>query len=676
MGLHNHHNLMDIQVEGDGKSTQSRAFRVSLSLLGTLLGGALLINSLVAELLFPEGNNHAEIMAMIGAILLAAPIIWHAFQSLMTGHGHMDELVALAILAAFAVEDYRTAGAVAFFMLLAELIETRTALGARASIESLIRITPTTAHLLDDEGGESEVEASTLRPGSKIRVRPGDNIPADGKVVTGESTVNQATITGESVPVDKAAGDQVFAGTTNLTGALDIDVVMAGRETTLGRVQSMIMQAESTKIPIMRIIDRYVHWYTPTILMIAVIIFAFTNNNLERAIATLIIACPCALILATPTAMVAALSSAARLGILVRNVSDLESAGKMTAIIFDKTGTLTTGQLAVTKLTPVAHVDPAEMLNVAASAEQFSKHPAAKALVDVARKAKLDLARPENFEEVSGRGVKARINGKQVMVGRENWLQSLGVDMSALQDEKMASPEGVSLLYVAQEGKCIGWVGMEDRTREEAREAVSDLAELGMKRLVMVTGDRLAVAKRLAAEMGCSEVKAECLPQEKLQLVRELQNEGYQVAVVGDGVNDAPALAAGDLSVAMGAAGSDVAIHSASIALMNNDLKRLSFLVRLSRITRKVVLQNLGFGILFIIVGIALTGKGWIPPIVAVMLHLVSSLIIIFNSARLVRFGEELSPHAEQLQEMAARGEIDEGPNQDQSPGQTQVAPV
>jgi Zn2+/Cd2+-exporting ATPase len=643
MGLHQHHHLTDQEV-GDAH-THARTVRVSLSLLGTLLGGALLLNSIVAEYIYPLGENHAEIMAFVGAVLLAAPVIYHAVRNLISGHYHMDELVALAILAAFATKDYQVAGAVAFFLLVAELIETRTALGARASIESLVRITPTKAHLLKASGSEEEIDASQLKPGQKVRVRPGDNIPADGAVMSGESSVNQATITGESIPVDKGIGDQVFAGTSNLTGVLDIEVATAGRDTTLGRVQSLILQAESTKIPIMRIIDKYIHWYTPTILMVAGIILAFTN--LERAIAALIISCPCALILATPTAMVAALSCSARLGILVKNVSDLESAGKLTAIVFDKTGTLTTGQLAVTKLTPAQGVDAGEMLLAAASAEQFSKHPAAQALVAVARQAKLSLTKPENFEEVSGRGVQASVNGKPVAVGRENWLASQGVDMSALEQEEMRPPEGVSVLYVAQDNRCIGWVGMEDRTREEAREAVQELSDVGMRRLVMVTGDRLAVAKRVAAEMGCNEVKAECLPQEKLQLVHELQKEGHQVAVIGDGVNDAPALAAGDLGIAMGAAGSDVAINSASIALMNNDLQRIPFLIKLSRVTRKVVIQNLCFGILFITVGLFVTGKGWVPAILAVMLHLASSLVIVFNSARLVRFGEELTPMVE-----------------------------
>jgi len=429
-----------------------------------------------------------------------------------------------------------------------------------------------------------------------------------------------------------------------MTGMLDVKVVTAGSDTTLGKVQSLILQAESTKIPIMRIIDRYIKWYTPTILMIAVLIFAFTGE-IHNAISALIISCPCAIILATPTAMVAALSCAARLGVLIKNISNLESAGRLTSMIFDKTGTLTTGRLAVTKLTPVSNVDPAEMLAQASAVEQFSKHPAARALMEVAGQAKLNLETPDDFAETPGRGVSATVAGKKILVGRETWLAEQNVDMSAVNTKQMKPPKGISLLYVARDNKCIGWIGMEDRTRPEAHLAIEALAALGIKRLIMVTGDRLDVAQRVAAEMGCSEVKAECLPHEKLRLVHQLQQQGHRVAVVGDGVNDAPALAAGDLGVAMGAAGSDVAINSASIALMNNELDRLPFLIRLSRTTRKVVTQNLCFGVFFIMIGIVLSWLGLINPVVAVIMHLLGSLIIVFNSARLVRFGEELTGH-------------------------------
>ena len=621
--------------------THGKQIRVSMALLGTLAGGILLINSGIAKFIYGSGSFNTEFFAMAGAILLGAPIVLHAIRSLIKNQMHMDELVALAIIAAFATQKYATAGIVAFFMLLSELIETRTALGARASIESLIKLTPTRANLVEQDGSEKEVKVSSLKPGDCVRVRPGDNVPADGEVAKGLSSVNEATITGESLPVDKVPGMQVFAGTSNLTGVLDITVTKAGKDTTLGKVQSLIIQAEQTKIPIMRIIDRYVKWYTPTILMIAGIVLFFTRD-VDRAITILVVSCPCALILATPTAMVAAISASARLGILIKNVADLEIAGKMTAMVFDKTGTVTTGRLYVTKLTPAQSVEPAELLAVAASAEQMSKHPAARALQEVAKEANLSLPGTDSFQETPGKGVTAVVDSAKIMVGRDTFLKENNVDISNVSDPALHEEQGFSTLYVAKDAKCIGWIGLQDKTRPEARQAVRELLDLGIKRVTMLTGDRDEVANRVAAELSCTDFKAQCLPQDKLSIVEQIRKAGHTVVVVGDGINDAPALAAGDLGIAMGAAGSDVAINSASIALMSNDLKRLPFLVRLSRKTRRVINQNLGFGIMFIILGVVAGAAAWLPAGYAAILHFVGSLIVIFNSARLVRYGEEL----------------------------------
>jgi len=635
------HEHLHFKDDITAEHTHGKQIRVSMALLGTLAGGMLLINSGIAKLIYGSGSFNAEFFAMAGAILLGAPIVFNAIKSLIKGHAHMDELVALAIIAAFATQDYATAGIVAFFMLLSELIETRTALGARASIESLIKLTPTKANLLDNDGSEREIKVSSLKPGDYIRVRPGDNIPADGEVVKGLSSVNEATITGESLPVDKVPGMQVFAGTNNITGVLDITVTKAGKDTTLGKVQSLIIQAEQTKIPIMRIIDRYVKWYTPTILMIAGIVLFFTRD-VDRAITILVVSCPCALILATPTAMVAAISASARLGILIKNVADLEIAGKLTAMVFDKTGTVTTGRLYVTKLTPAQGVEPADLLAVAASAEQMSKHPAARALQDVAKEAHLSLTTTENFKEIPGKGVTAVADSDAIYVGRDTFLQENNVDISNVSDPALHEEQGFSTLYVAKNSKCMGWIGLQDKTRPEARQAIKELLDIGIKRVTMLTGDRNEVAGRVAAELSCTDFKAHCLPQDKLAIVEQIKKDGHTVVVVGDGINDAPALAAGDLGIAMGAAGSDVAINSASIALMSDDLKRLPFLVRLSRKTRRVITQNLGFGILFVILGDTAGAAGWLPAVYAAALHFAGSLIVVFNSARLVRYGEEL----------------------------------
>ncbi len=606
-----------------------------------VLGVVFVLNAFVVDWVFESGGALASASAMIGSLILIYPIVVTAIKDLRMGRLSINELVAIAVMAAFASSDYKTAGIVSFFMLMGEIIESRTAEGARNSIESLIKLTPTKARRIAKDGSEEEVAASQLAVGDMIRIRPGDNVAADGVIVSGQGSFNQATITGESLPADKKPGDEVFAGTQNLTGVLEIKVSRAGEDTTLGRVRELILAAEKTKLPIMKIVDQYMGFYTPLVLVIGALVWAFTHD-LSRVIAVFVVSCPCAFILATPTAMVAALSAAARLGILIKNVADIEAAAKINAFIFDKTGTLTTGQLAVSRLAPLGDTKPAELLLLAASAEKYSNHPTAKALAALADEAGVPLPEPKDFTETAGRGVKAQVNGSNVLVGRAQWLKDNGIDGSFEKSVDLTETEGWSLIFVATNGKCAGWIGMQDKTRAEAKEALAELREAGVRRVAMVSGDRQVVATRVAAEIGCEEAKGDCLPQHKVEFVHAVKSKGYKVAVIGDGVNDAPALAAGDIGIAMGAAGSEVAIHSATIALMNNDLRRLPFLVKLSRSTRAVINQNFAFGVCFIIVGLSASAFGFIGPIVASMLHVVGTLIVIFNSARLVRKGEEL----------------------------------
>jgi len=606
-----------------------------------VVGVVLVLNAYVVDWLFTQGSGVASASACLGAIILTYPIVITAIKDLRVGRLSINELVAIAVLAAFASGNYKTAGIVAFFMLTGEIIESRTAEGARMSIESLIKLTPTKARRVKSDGSEDEVAASELSIGDVIRVRPGDNVAADGVIISGQGSFNQATITGESLPADKKPGDEVFAGTQNLTGVLEIKVSRAGQDTTLGRVRELILAAEKTKLPIMKIVDQYMGFYTPLVLVIGALVWAFTHD-LNRVIAVFVVSCPCAFILATPTAMVAALSAAARLGILIKNVADIELAAKINAFIFDKTGTLTTGQLAVSRLAPAGEVKPAELLRLAASAEKYSNHPTARALAQLAGEAGVPLAEPKDFSESAGRGVRAQVNGSTVLVGRALWLKDNGVAANFEKSVDLNETEGWSLIFVARDQQCVGWVGLQDQTRAEAKESLAELKANGVRRVAMISGDRQPVVTRVAAQIGCEEAKGECLPQNKVEFVRAVKAKGYRVAVVGDGVNDAPALAAGDIGIAMGAAGSEVAIHTATIALMNNDLRRLPFLVKLSHNTRAVINQNFLFGGLFIVVGLTVTSLGYLGPIPAAILHNVGSLIVIFNSARLVRKGEEL----------------------------------
>src|SRR6266536_2396752 len=526
----------------------------------TLVGVVFVINAFLVDWLFERGQTMASASALIGAIILGYPIVLTALKDLRRGVLSINELVAIAVLAAFASGDYKTAGVVAFFMLMGEIIETRTAEGARASIESLIKLTPTKARRIQDQQ-EQEVAVQDLAVGDLIRIRPGDNVAADGVILRGQGSFNQANITGESLPIDKKPGDEVFAGTQNLTGVLEVRVSRAGHDTTLGRVRELILAAEKTRLPIMRIIDQYMVYYTPLVLVLGALVWAFTRD-LDRVITVIVIGCPCAFILASPTAMVAALSAAARLGILIKNVGDIELAARINAFIFDKTGTLTTGKLAVSRLAPLGETKPAELLRLAASAEKYSNHPTAKALAQLADEAGVPLAEPKDFAEAAGRGIKAKVDGAEIVIGRAQWLKDNGMGEDFVKSVDLNETEGFSLIFVARNSQCVGWVGLQDQTRAEAREALAALKENHVRRIAMVSGDRQPVATRVAREIGCEEVVGDCLPQNKVEFVREMKRRGYRVAVVGDGVNDAPALAAGDMGIAMGAAGSEVAIHS------------------------------------------------------------------------------------------------------------------
>ena len=603
-----------------------------------LVGGMLTANSFILQRFLPEQSFTADMSAICGAFILALPIIITAVKDLLRGKVYMNELVALAILAAMVSADFQTAGIIAFFLLVTIIIETRTASGAQRSIEELIKLTPNVAHKLNADGSESEVQVTTLNVGDRILVRPGENFPVDARIVSGESTVNQASITGESVPVEKSSGDDVFAGTQNLTGAVEVEVTKVGGDTTLGKVKEMILQAEASRTPVVRLIDRYAGYYTPTVLMIAWITWWF-SKDMNSVIAFLVISCPCAVVLATPTAVVAAVAAAARLGIFIKNVSHLELASKITSFVFDKTGTLTDGLLSVVKLQGADGVTPAELLQTAASLERFSNHPTAVAIMKLANEAGIALDDVSGFSETHGRGVTGEINGVLCRVGRGNWMRENAL---AVPESDPESASGMSIVYVSCGEKVLGWIGFRDKIRKEAPVLLSDLRRLGVRHCAMVTGDRESVAETVAAQLGIDDYRSGCLPETKVEYVENVKRSS-RVAVVGDGVNDAPALAAGDLGIAMGAIGSDIAVNSASVALMTNDLRRIAVLLFLAKKSQVIINQNLLFGMLFVFGGMVLSIVGVMTPIWAAVLHAGSTIVIVFNSARLVRTGEELT---------------------------------
>ena len=648
--------MEDNTINASAEKTRAAVSRVTRSDMGrlgaALFGGILVLDSYLAGLLFSARIDQftMDLFALVGAVILSIPIFWEAGRDLFRGVVGMNELVALALLGAFASgsSNYRTAGAVAFFMLISITIEKRTAIGAEAAIEAVVRMTPRTARRIKADGSEEECDAiQDLNVGDICRVRPGENFPADGKITSGVSTVNQASITGESLPTDKSLGDEVYAGTLNLTGLVEFKVTRKGTDTTLGKVRNLIADAEQSKMPIQRMIDQYIGYYTPVVLMIAGLTW-FVTKDMSRVIAVLVMAVPAALVLAHPSAVIAAISAASRLGILIKDVSQIELVAKIKAIIFDKTGTLTEGNLEVARLDPVADGDLAQLVQVAVSVEHHSNPPTAVAIKKLASKVGIDVVVPDKYEEVAGKGVKATVGGKECYVGRFSWLSEVGIDVSSLEESRQKTErDGMSIVCVGCDGKALGWIGLQDAVRQVTPEAIKDLHEMGVSRCCMVTGDNQRVADAVAEKIGVTEVYAGCLPEEKAKVVGELKKSGNIVAVVGDGVNDAPALAAGDIGIAMGAFGSDIAVQSASIALMNNDLRRIPFFIGLARQTRMLMNQNLAIGLSFITVGVYFAIAGDLGPIGAALIHTVSSLLVIFNSARLVRSGESLGASAQ-----------------------------
>ncbi len=626
------------------------------------------VNGFLADWILGEESRVGDFSAMIGAVILGIRIFRTTIKDLRQGLLTTNELVAIAVLATFAQGQYHAAGLVAFFMLLAEMIESRTASGAQEAIRRLLERAPTKARRINGED-EEEIAANDLQVGDLIRVRPGDNVPADGDILTGNGSINQANITGESLPVDKNPGDTVFQGTINIDGVLEVKVTKVGVETEFGRVRELILQAAQSKTHFEKIVDQYMGFYTPLVLVIGALFWAFTQN-MNLVISVFIVASPVAFIIATPTAMVAAVASASRLGIMIKQVSDIELAAKINAFIFDKTGTITTGTLKVSRLKPVEGIKPAELLILTASAERYSKHPTAKAILALADEAGVDLIEPKDFKETAGKGVVASLEGSSVLVGRQVWLEENNVEGDIAQSVDLDETEGYSLVHVSRDGKFVGWVGMTDEIRSEASESLSELTEEGVGRLAIVSGDRAPVAERVAAEVGCDNVQADCFPAEKVKYVENLRDRGYTVAFVGDGVNDAPALKAGDIGIAMGAAGSDVAIQSATIALMSSDLRRLPFLMRLSKMTRSIININFLIGVGVVVVGLVgatlphelvtgfLIALGSSPPeditqvypVLAAIINFLGAIIVVLNSARLVKEGEEMEAYDEDSQ--------------------------
>ncbi len=636
-----------------------------------LVGGLMVFSTTIARWLHLADTQIAMIPAAIGAIILSVGLFYAAGKELLNNRVSSSTLAAFAILAAIATGKYEAAGYIAFILLVFDQALRRTAWGARRAIEDLVGLTPDTARVLDDDKTEREIALEQVTVGMTVRVRPGENLPVDGTVLTGESMVNQASLTGEAVPVAVQQGAAVYAGTTNLSGGLDVTVTSVGSDTTIGKVASLIEEAESARTPRQLLIEQVARYFVPVAAVTSLLVWWLTQD-VDVAIVVLIVVCPSALLISSPTAMMAAFAAAARLGIMIKQTNDLEAAATVDTVVLDKTGTLTTGQFAVSKLAPAEGVSGADLLQAAADAEAQSNHPLAVSILVTATQARVSPNPDAQHEEIHGRGVKAWGEGFEIFAGRPTWLCEINEGIKDQIEAVESKIEGMSGVHVMRNGQYLGAVGLEDSLRYNAKGVLEKLRDLGIRQIAVFTGDRFSVAKRVGLTVGADSIEADCLPAEKHELVNALTAKGRRVLMVGDGINDGPSLAAADVGVAMGLSGSDIAANSAGIALMNDDLSRIPFLIMLGRKTRTIVAQNIALSILIAIIGLIIAATGQIGLGAAAFYHFLGDVIVIGNSFRLIRFGEE---YANMTKSLASDQHARESTTQREASAQLRTAP-
>ncbi len=608
------------------------ALRMTLA----MLAAGLLLLAVAWQAAFPEQRALSDLVAGGAALLVAVPVIASAWGSLRhpSLHGVTDRLICVALIAAWASGDLMTAAVLPIIMIIGHVLEERSLLGSREAIEALGQLAETHARRLNLDGSASTVATADLRLGDRIELLAGARVPADGVVRAGQASLDMASLTGESVPVEVGLGDAALAGSINTNGRLELEVTRLGAETTLGKIIALMRTAERAKPPIARLLERYAGEYMILVLLIAAGTW-FATGNTPATLAVLVASCPCALVLAAPATSIAAIAVAARHGILIKGAAFLEQLAEVTSVVFDKTGTLTTGELTLTDFQAADGVDPAAALNLAAALGAASSHPVSRA----AARAALAADRPalDGVREIGGFGVTATVDGMEAALGRPDLFASLGVAAppAPAHDGPIA---GVSL-----GGSFGGWLLFADRPRPESRAAVAELRTLGLERQVLLTGDRQAVAQRIGAELGIGDIVAGALPEQKMNRVLAEIRDGFRPMVVGDGINDSLALKVGAVGVAMGAQGTDVALASADLVLMTSDLRRLGTAIRLSRRCRRTIHVNVAIGLGWTVLLVALAAAGVLGAegaIIAALLHNFSTFVGLGNAGRLLLFDE------------------------------------
>ncbi|WPN47214.1 heavy metal translocating P-type ATPase [Pseudomonas sp. P8_241] len=616
-------------------SAEQRSAARQLTL--AMLAMGFLALGLIWRWLSPEQTGVSQLLLGFASLLVAVPVMRSAWYSLRypSLHGITDQLIALAMLGAWATGDLLTAALLPIIMIFGHVLEERSVIGSQEAIHALGKLTRSHARKVRADGSVIEVDNGTLKPGDLVEVRAGDRVPADGRVLSGQASLDTASITGESVPMEAGVGMSVFGGAINLDGLLRIEVTRTGHESTLGKVIALMQNAERSKPPITRLLERYAGSYMVLVLLLAAVTW-FVTNNAQAMLAVLVAACPCALVLSAPATAIAGVAVAARHGILIRSSAFLEELADLTSLVVDKTGTLTFGTLRLQSIDSPLQ-DHGHLLKLAASLGSASSHPVSRALAGLVSQEHFLLL--SDIHERQGLGVVAMTGQGEAALGRPELFSQLGIITSAVPDH-----DG-PIAGLALNGEFLAWLLLADSVKPEARFALSELRGLGLGRQLLLTGDRQSVAQTLARDVGISDVEAQALPEDKLNRVLKEIDSGFRPMVVGDGINDSLALKAGVVGVAMGAGGADIALASADIVLIGSDLRRLGTCVRLSRQCRRTLQVNVIIGLGWTLAIVAFAAFGWLGAagaMVAALLHNLSTLLVLGNAGRLLRFQEPL----------------------------------
>lgn len=611
----------------------------------TIVAGVFLLLDLVPHLMEEFGGTPVQLSflpfdpAWITIVISGIPLLYLAIWRMIHNPGiskiSSALLICIAMFAAIAIGDLFAAGEVVFIMAIGALLEEATTNRAKKGLKKLISLAPTKGRRLMD-GKEEMIPAEEIRQGDILRILPGETIPVDGTIINGETSVDQSIMTGESLPVDKGVGEEVFCGTINRFGSIDISATKVGENSSLQKLIRMVQDAENKQAPMQRIADRVASWLVPVALLIAILAYVFTGN-IVTAVTVLVVFCPCALVLATPTAIMAAIGQATKHGVIIKSGEALEKMGKVDTIAFDKTGTLTYGRLDVSDMISFDEtISETDLLSLAASAEAKSEHPLGKAIVAYAKAKEVPLAESTAFKMTTGKGIFAEVDTRSLLCGNEKFLTENGVSI----DNKVQSALerlrtlGKASILVAEGQKCIGVIALSDVLRPEAKDMVSRLSDMHT-RTVLLTGDHQKTADYFARQVGISEVRAELLPEEKVRSIEKLQAENHKVCMIGDGVNDAPALKTADVSVAMGSMGSDIAVDAAEVALMSDDISKIPYLKRLSNATVKTIKASITLSMCINFVAIVLSLMEVLTPTTGALVHNAGSCFVVLIAALL-----------------------------------------